>query len=220
MLVDEFGDKQFKVMIAVPCGEMVHADFAMDLALMLGYTTYLKPQMQVPVYFLKGTYLPRARAALVQKAKDLSCTHILFLDADMRFPKDTLIHMLRHEKHVVAANYPTRQAPIIPTALDEAHQPMFEGAGLTEARSCGMGVMLVDLTVFDAKPWFAVGYSKQIDDYSGEDTYFCEMARKAGYAIWIDWTLSEHVRHCGAFVYDMSHARMTLEAVRGAHDVH
>lgn len=220
MLIDKDGQKQYKVLVGVPCGEMVHADFALDLSLMLSYTTYVKPDMVVPVYFLKGTYLPRARAALVQKAKDLACTHILFLDADMRFPKDTLLHLLSREKHVVAANYPTRQAPIIPTALDEQYQPMFTGEGLTEARVCGMGVMLVDLTVFGEKPWFAVGYSKQSDDYSGEDTYFCEMARKHGYAVWIDWALSEQVRHVGGFVYDMTHARMTLEAVRGVDDVH
>ena len=84
--------------------------------------------------------------------------------------------------------------------------------------SCGMGVMLVDLDVFQAigKPYFAIGYSKAVDDYSGEDTYFCEMARQKGYDILIDWPLSEQVGHRGALTFEMSHTRLTLDAAKAA----
>jgi len=219
-LVNDAGDVQYKVLVAVPCGESVKAGFAMDLALMLAYTTFVRPAMVVRLDFLKGTYLPRARARLVQDAMNETCTHILWLDSDMRFPKDTLLRLLGHEKHVVAANYAMRQPPILPTAGDEAGNPMFDVEDLAEAKHAGMGVMLTSIDVFLAigKPYFALGYNRGLDDYSGEDTFFCERARKEGFAIWIDGPLSEEVQHLGEFPYEMAHARMTLEAAKhGAH---
>ena len=219
-VLDATGEKQYRVLVAVPCGDDVKAGFAQDLALMLAYTTFVRPQMEVHLAFLRGTYLPRARAGLVKYAEDRTATHILWLDSDMRFPKDTLLRLLGHEKHVVAANYPMRTPPIIPTVVDEQHQPVFESEDLTEQRTCGMGVMLTSMEVFQkiGKPYFAVGYSRAADDYSGEDTFFCERARAAGYAIWIDGPLSEEVQHLGEFAFEMDHARMTREAaLNGSH---
>lgn len=215
-LVDATGTPKPKVLVAVPCGDAVRAGFAQDLALLMGYTTYVKPDMEVLLYFLRGTYLPRARAGLVQVALDKGCSHLLWLDADMRFPKDTLLTLLGHNAPIVAANYPTRVHPILPTALDMERQPIFAGEGLVDVRACGMGVMLTETRVFAdiGKPWFAVGYSRQVDDYSSEDTYFCERARVAGYRVQVDTALSEQVSHLGEFAYQMEHARMTLEAAQ------
>lgn len=215
-LLDEAGNKRHKVMVAVPCGgEMVHADFAYDLARMVGYTQMVRPDMGLLIYHVKGTYLPRARASLVNEAMEQNCTHILWLDSDMRFPKNALLHLLGHDKPVVAVNYPTRQHPILPTAIGLDKNPMFAGEGLQACYTCGMGVMLVDLDVFAkiGKPYFALGYSKAVDDYSGEDTYFCEMARRNGYEVLIDWPLTEQVGHCGGLTFHMEHARATLEAI-------
>ena len=81
-----------------------------------------------------------------------------------------------------------------------------------------MGVMLVDVDVFRAigKPYFALGYNKTTDDYAGEDAFFCERARVAGYRVQVDHDLSAHVEHCGALRFTMAHARMTLEAATAA----
>jgi hypothetical protein len=208
------GTPQHSVLVAVPCGDEVKAGFAQDLALMMAYTTYVRPAMTVHLAFLRGTYLPRARAGLVQHALDRTATHILWLDSDMRFPKDTLLRLLDHAKPVVAANYPTRVHPIIPTTLDRDRVELFGGEGLVEVRTCGMGVMLTAIEVFQAigRPWFALGYNRGVDDYSGEDTYFCERARASGFPVLVDAALSEHVAHLGEFAYGMDHARMTRDA--------
>src|SRR3990167_2041112 len=70
-LLDEHGTPKVKVLIAVPCGDQVAAGFAQDLALLMGFTTFAKPDMELALAFLRGTYLPRARAVLVQHALDL-----------------------------------------------------------------------------------------------------------------------------------------------------
>jgi len=214
MLLDEHGEKVYKVMIAVPCGDLVHAQFAQDLALLMGYTTLVRPQMEVHLAFLRGTYLPRARAGLVKWAEERQATHILWLDADMRFPKDALLRLIQRDKAIVGANYPTRTSPIIPTATDTNRDPIFGGDGLMEATMMGFGCLLTDIEVFRAigKPYFALGYSPAMDDYSGEDHFFCEKARKAGYQLLVDAGLSEEVIHLGTFPFGMPHARMTLTA--------
>ncbi len=207
-----------KVMVAVPCGEMVHADFMYDITRMVGYTALTAPAIGILLYHVKGTYLPRARAALANEAVAQGCTHILWLDSDMRFPKDTLLRLLAHGEQIVAANYPTRQPPFIPTAMDNDYQPVFSGEGLSEVRVCGMGVMLTSCAVFHkiGKPYFALGYNKKDDDYAGEDAFFCESARKAGLRVLIDWPLSAEVGHCGAYTFDMRHAVATMNALQGA----
>lgn len=217
-IVDANGNRRVKVLIGMPCGEMCHSDFAYDLAMLVGYTQMMRPDITLLLYHLKGTYLPRARAALANAALEKDCTHLLWLDSDMRFPKDTLLRLLAHDTAVVAANYPTRQPPFLPTALDVDFQPVFAGEGLTEVRIAGMGVMLTTTDVFRkiGKPYFALGYNKKDDDYAGEDTFFCEQVRKAGLRVLIDWPLSAEVGHCGAFTFDMSHAVLTLNAVHGA----
>ena len=134
-LVSASGVTLYKVLVAVPCGEMVHARFAQDLALMLSYTTYTRPEMEVHLALVQGTYLPRARAALVEHAMERQATHILWLDSDMRFPKDTLFRLLRHEKSVVAANYSTRQPPILPITTMEDGAHLFDH-GLDVVEDC------------------------------------------------------------------------------------
>lgn len=207
-----------KVLVAVPCGEMVHADFAYDLAAMVGYTQFAQPDWTLMLYHVKGTYLPRARATLANVALEQGCSHILWLDSDMRFPKDTLVRLLGHGQAIVAANYPTRQPPFLPTAMDNDYQPVFEGEGVTDVRVCGMGVMLTTTDVFRkiGKPYFALGYNKKQDDYAGEDAFFCEAARKEGLRIQIDWALTAEVSHCGGYTFDMRHALATMNALGAA----
>lgn len=223
-LLDKHGQKIEKVLIAVPCGDSVSSGFAQDLANLVGWTQFARPDTQTALYFLRGTYLPRARAVLAKQAVERADSHILWLDADMRFPKDTLIRLLLHDKPIVAANYPTRTPPIVPTAVDGQRREVFvhEAGELKDVAHCGMGCMLTAVKVFldIGKPWFAVGYSEKADDYAGEDIFFCQRARKHNYQILLDPVLSEQVRHTGSMDFTMDHARMTLAAAVEQGQVH
>lgn len=213
-LLNEHGEKVYKVLVAVPCGDLVHAQFAQDLALMMGYTQYVRPEMEVHLAFLRGTYLPRARSELVKYAEDKQATHILWLDSDMRFPKDALLRLLLREVPIVGANYPTRIPPILPTALGMDRQPIFAAEDMVDASLIGFGCLLTEMEVFRkiGKPYFALGYSREADDFSGEDAFFCHRALQSEYRILVDASLSEEVQHLGTFAFVMPHARMTLSA--------
>ena len=222
-LVTASGQKIEKVMVAIPSGDQWAAGFGLDLALLMAYTTFARPDTEVSIYNLKGTYLPRARAALAQKAIDLCASHILWLDSDMRFPKDTLIRLLAHGRSIVAANYPTRQPPILPIATDADGALLFDRPAepLLAVRTAPMGCMLTATQVFLdlKKPWFAVGYSPAVDDYAPEDTFFCQQARAHQYQVLVDSALSEQVRHVGTMEFSMDHARMTQAAAQSHEDV-
>ena len=213
----ELADIEAHVVVAIPCQDQVAAGFMYDLAALIGFTMKFCPKISVQMTMVRGTLLPAQRHLLVTGALKHDPTHILWLDADMRFPKETLLKLLALKLPIVATNYPTRRSPIIPTAENSAEGLLFTGAddtGLIEADRVGMGVMLTEASVFKKLPvpWFAVGFNKTSGEYVGEDVFFCQAARKAGYTVFVDMDLSNEIRHLGEFAYGMQHARVTLES--------
>ncbi len=206
------------VAIAMPCGDMIHAGTALDLAKLVGYTVANHPEVRLQNYQVRGTLIADQRATLVRTALENGATHILWVDSDMRFPKDGLVRLLAHGKPIVAANYPTRRPPIIPTAEHRELGFLFTQAsstGLAEVTRCGMGFMLVDAAVYQTipEPWFAIGYNTSDGRYTGEDTFFLQRARTIGkYETLIDQALSNDVKHIGAIEFENAHALLQRDA--------
>ncbi len=212
------GMSDITVVIAMPCGDMMHTGTALDVASLVGYTTANHPEIRLINFQVRGTLIVDQRATLVRQAQRVNATHILWIDSDMRFPKDGLMRLLAHGKPIVAANYPTRRPPIIPTAEHREHGFLFTQAsstGLAEVTRCGMGFMLVDATVYSTipEPWFAIGYNRTDGRYTGEDTFFLNRAREIGkYETLIDQELSREVKHIGAIEFENAHACLTRDA--------
>lgn len=117
-------------------------------------------------------------------------THILFLDADVLPRKNTLEKLLKMEKDIVTGVYHMSQNGQIRWSV--SRQEPFEGLALDDLPrnpfkicSGGFGVVLVKFEVFEALEW---PYWKKIYKPGGiemgEDIYFFEKAREAGYDIW------------------------------------
>lgn len=72
----------------------------------------------------------------------VDATHLLFVDADMRFEPDLVLDMLAADKPLVGAPYPKKRHPLswVGSALDPPAAP--EG-NLLELEGIGCGVMLV-----------------------------------------------------------------------------
>lgn len=201
-----------KVLIGVPAQDQSYTDFAFDLAQLVGYTTAMRPDVTLTLVMVKGTLLTSQRQNVVRYALDDQADYILWLDSDMRFPKDALIRLLEHNQDIVAADYSTRRLPCIPTSEKYGEglvMPSPEAEGLFETSRIGMGLMLTRVDVFRQleRPWFSIGWSPKANDYVGEDVYFCAQARKAGFTVWQDLKLSNETGHCGQFTYKMAHAR-------------
>lgn len=205
-----------RVAICTPCQDMVCAGYTYDLARLVATMARQAPEIEITIHQNRGTIIPQQRATLVHSAREAQATHILWVDSDMRFPPDTLIRLLEHGQPIVAANYPTRRAPILPTAEHRELGYLFtpaDASGLAEVTHCGMGLMLTAMQVFDAtpEPWFIVGYNRRDREYSGEDFFFCSQAKQAGFPTLIDQALSVPVRHTGQMEYTNAHAVLTRD---------
>ncbi len=156
------------------------------------------------------------RDASVELARDEKMTHILFLDADMTWPTDVLMKMLKHhDKGIVSGLYHLKGGDFAPVAMRDGFVP--EGSKVRQyyhdreyldaprelrpQEVVGMGCTLIPMAVFEAigsRPWFA--YADDDDGWPrvSEDVTFCQRATAAGFGIWLDPTVK--CGHVNTFV--------------------
>lgn len=190
------------VVIATPTRDVVTAGFTGDLVKLC------RRHLDARWLACMGIYVANLRQYAVQAAQRVGASHLLFLDSDMRFPEDTLERLLARDRDIVAANCVMRTMPELWVARTDGVAVSSVGrTGLQAVDMVGCGVMLIKLSVFDALPlpWFSTPYQLTTHDHLGEDVYFCQEARKAGYDIWIDHDLSQSVRHSASVEYGVKH---------------
>lgn len=146
------------------------------------------------------------RDSAVDLARREGFSHVLFLDADMVWPTDTLEKMLRHAADplaIVCGLYVIRTPPYSPVAMgdrfqkdgsavNQFHYALDYERDLVDVDVVGMGCCLIPVTVFDAigsRPWFHY----ENDDHGWplvtEDVPFCLKAKAAGYRVAMDPTV-------------------------------
>lgn len=187
------------VAIGVPSGDMVHADFAMSLANLCRHSG--------PPFFLinaKSSLVALGRNQCAAAALLAKATHLFFLDTDMVFPTNTLVRLLQHDKDIVGAVYSQRAAPFHPLGVTKEGEHKHVTRGLHAMKIIPTGCMLIRMSVFSKipKPWFnTVADGEQL---LGEDYFFCDQARRAGFEVWCDGDLSREVGHIGQKLYKLS----------------
>lgn len=142
------------------------------------------------------------RREIAHEALDWGAEWLLWLDADMIFPSDSLIRLLAHGKAIVAANYRTRDPDkAVSTAANMVEGKAVplepKGEGLEEVAFCGFGLCLIASAVLRAMPppWFLEGVDRDQRTIVGEDAYFFIKARATGFPCLIDHSLSLDVGH-------------------------
>lgn len=211
-ILDSTGQEVRKrVMVVVPAQDQVATGFMYDLVRLIAFMSHPESGVDINLTVSRGTLLPRQRESLVKAALDWKATHILWLDSDMRFPKETLLQLLSHNKPIVGTVYSSRRAPFVPTAAYPDESLIYlddESTGLVEAGRIGFGCVLTEISVFEKipEPWFMIGFSRKVNDYMGEDVYFCQVAQQAGYQVLVDLDLSKELKHLGESPYVYQHA--------------
>lgn len=202
--------KPLKVLVGIPSNGLWNEKFGICMLNMFGYFMH-KPvlgytsQIIIP-NSMRGSILPRSRYKLVQAALAAQCTHLLFVDTDQTFPRDTLHRLLAHRVGVVAANIATKQMPARPTARHSIIAPCYtdpDSHGLEKVWRVGTGLMLIEMDVFRraGSRIFEVTHRPELDDYQGEDWTMCEAFERAGETLWVDHDLSKEVGHIGDIEY-------------------
>ena len=195
-----------KILIAVPCMDMVSAQFAHSLATL---TSYGVEDTQISIWFNLGSLIYTSRNEIAERALTEGADLVMWFDSDMVFNPDTLQRMLKHidDGHdIVTGIYYRRTIPFTPVAfskmdIDEKEQKSFyeeydEIPGEPfEVAACGFGCVLMRTEIFTAV------FSKFGNMFSpigniGEDIAFCWRARECGYKILADPTIPlGHVGH-------------------------
>lgn len=186
-------------------------DFAMCL---LGMATKFQhypvewvKSLRLSTNVVSGSMLAHNREMLVKGAIKKGADYMLWLDTDMRFPRDTLAHLLRWRKPFVAAMGVTKEIPASPVALVSAEgrlelQP--EDRGLREVLHCGLAVALIETKYVKRMsiPRFEMPWEPTADAPMGEDVYFCRKWHKeVKEPIYVDTGLSTQIGHMGTYAY-------------------
>lgn len=200
-----------KVAICTPSRDMVHSGFAFDLANLTAHFTAKGGSINVLNSI--GTLIADQRVDLAAMALEQGADWILWLDTDMRFPKDALDRLLAHNEAIVGCNYSTRMLPPEPTATNykngewEKVYTRPESTGLEPVSFLGMGCILTRADVFKKieHPCFHLGFSTKNNKFIGEDVYFCMKAGDAGFKVMLDHDLSKEIRHIGSLEFRYEH---------------
>jgi hypothetical protein len=156
---------------------------------------------EVEVFGVSGSMLPETRHRCVAEALKWDATHILWLDDDMIFPRDTIQVLLRHNLPVVGANYCRRSHPHLPTAHKGGDNGIVyttdESAGVEEVKHLGMGCVLTDARIYECVdlPFFQFEPKEDGVGVIGEDVFFFKKLKDAGIPTYVDHDLSKHVGH-------------------------
>jgi len=207
--------------------------FAYDLANMVGYTTatlVANDLADIGLSVIDGTYIHTNRQDLSEHALERDPTHLLWVDDDMRFPRDAVLRLLKHNLPIVGVNYPTRKFPIQYVAIkyrgDDEHQPervqtLESSSGVEECQAVGFGLVLIKAEVYRAmpKPWFENYLDPVKKQWVGEDVAFCDKARAAGFTVHVDHDLSKEMKHIGSFEYSCAHAETWKDVEDGTQNV-
>lgn len=212
------GETDLKISIAIPTHEQAPATFMYDLASLCAFTAAHMPEgWELGLQMVTGTYIHSARMQLMQVCVEQKSDYILWLDSDMRFPREALVRLLQHQKPVVGINYSKRGIARGFVAIKEVGIPgkmldtLETSTGLEEVEAMGFGCVLMrtnvvkDLPDPREHPWFQHKHMQRWV-WMGEDVYFCELLRNAGIKLYVDHDLSKDCAHTGLFEFRPYHA--------------
>lgn len=198
-----------KILIAVPCMDHVHAQFAHSLATL---TSYGIEDTQISVWFNLGSLIYTSRDQIAKQALITEADLVMWFDSDMVFNADTLKRMLEfidagHD--MVTGIYYRRTPPYSPVAFrtmelnekgdgfdfdefDEIPDEPFEVA------ACGFGCVLMKTEMF-VSVFAKFGQMFTPIANCGEDIAFCWRARQCGYKIIADPSIA--LGHVGNTIF-------------------
>ena len=136
------------IAICVPVRDQVTAVFSYSLAMLMKKCG--ETGQQVTLHMVMGSEVAMQRQQLVDEVLETSATHLLWIDADMKFPVDALFSLLSHKVDIVGANYSTRVAPHRPVAFKSEtnlDKRVFVGQGIESVFAVGSGLLLVNKCV-------------------------------------------------------------------------
>jgi hypothetical protein len=193
-----------RLCVCVPSYGDWAADFGHSLALLMADLARQDEIASVRLSRCESTIVAEGRTDLVKDALRHEATHLLFLDADMRFRWPHIRSLIARDLDVVACTYPKRRPPHEMTAQAMDGSRITPGDGVVEAAHVGFGVALIKASVFGTlpEPWFAHPWLEADKRFVSEDIWFCRHARAHGVRTYVDREASVGIGHVGKQVFE------------------
>jgi len=184
--------QDMKLAIGIPLSwPFCHSDFIDSWTLLM--MEALNNGLNIEVIRANSGDVDVMRNSIVEEAQKKECSHLLFLDTDMIYPKDTIERLLAHDLDIVGALTFKRYPPFNPLIMVGEQFKMkyvypYE-EGLMKVTATGTGCLLINMKVFDKlkRPYFK--FRKPKGKPVGEDIGFCYKAGDAGFDVYVDTTI-------------------------------
>lgn len=139
---------------------------------------------------LDALYVDFNRNIIARDALQKKADYMFWLDSDMVVDGDAILRLMEHDKDIVSGLYFKKRdlLPVMYVRRGNLYESLREWEKtIFRADAVGMGCVLIKSQVFRSikPPWFVYN----VREPKGEDIYFCEKAREAGYDIWVDPTV-------------------------------
>ena len=199
-----------KTLIAVPCMDMVHADFLESL------TNLVKPE-GTSWTMVRDTLINEARNIIAANAVKAEFDRVMWFDSDMKFEPDTLLKLTQdmdeNNLDYVSGLYFTRRPPIKPCAFSslwwdkKENGDLDTGAeyfwnypeGIAEVAGTGFGCVLTSVDLLKrVGDTFGAPFAPL--ESMGEDLSFCWRVIQIGAKMHLDARVK--CGHVGQFVYN------------------
>lgn len=193
-----------KILIAIPTAKNIEVETfksIYDLTIPEGYETTFQ-------YFY-GYNIDQVRNLIAQWILD-GYDYLFSVDSDISFPANTLEKMISYDVDIISGVYIQR----IPNShtIEIYKENIMGGVShipwedikdkhLTEIDACGFGCVLVKSEVFHAMKYPHFEYHSALDHQNtiSEDVDFCKKAKKLGFKIWVDPSIT--CDHIGTFKF-------------------
>lgn len=175
-----------KLLIAIPTIDYIHYAFAQSLTALV---LHLKNRgEEFAVAFQGNTLVYAARDTLGRTAIEGGFEQVLWLDADMIFPKTLVEDLRKSGKGFVTGIYHARRPPhhsCVFSSLSPARRVESYPDEVFRIAGCGFGCVLMDTEIL-RDVMNTTGDLFLPDARFGEDLAFCERAGKLGHELWCD----------------------------------
>lgn len=175
-----------KVFVAIPTTGIIKTELAFFLL-------HLDEDYDTEVLFTFSGGIANNRNSLVEHFLMTEYEWLLFIDSDI-MPPFNVLEMTKNRKDICSGVcYQWQEDKLIPVVYkrESNHYRIFyniDENDVVEVDGVGAGCLLINRKAFETikKPYFMFEYDDKGLAISGEDFYFCEKAKKAGFKIWVD----------------------------------
>jgi len=131
--------------------------------------------------------------------------YVFMLDTDMKYPSDSVVKLIKHDKDFVVGSATQRLYPFFPTQYKEFLKDTFknkenrvfltkENKDLIEIGSSGVVGALIKVNCLKKLkiPYFKIEYHENGVEFTGSDVYFCKQLSENKIKLFLDPTINYH----------------------------